>query len=69
MGDGMPPDPFREGMPDWGPLASYTFGFFSAHLSAGFTEQQALELTSRYLSYLLTVMFASQAAQQEPGGS
>ncbi len=64
----MPADPFRDGMPDWGPLAANNFAFFAAHLAAGFSEGQALDLTGRYLSFIVSVMFANQAAQQqEPG--
>jgi hypothetical protein len=65
MGDEMPADPFRDGMPDWGPLAGNHFSFFAAHLGAGFTEAQALDLTGRYLGFVLTVMFANQPAQQQ----
>ena len=69
MGDEMPADPFREGMPDWGPLAANHFAFFTAHLAAGFSEGQALDLTGRYLSFVVSVMFANQATQQQdPGG-
>jgi hypothetical protein len=66
----MPADPFRDGMPDWGPLAANNFAFFAAHLAAGFSEGQALDLTGRYLSFIVSVMFANQASQQEqdPGG-
>jgi hypothetical protein len=64
MGDEMPADPFREGQPDWGPIAASDFAFFSAHLAAGFTEGQALDLTGRYLSFMVSVIFANQAAQQ-----
>lgn len=69
MGDeSMPSDPFREGMPDWGPLASANFAFFAAHLAAGFSEQQAMELTGRYLNFVVSVIFANQSQQQpEPG--
>lgn len=69
MGDEMPADPFREGQVDWGPLAANNFAFFSSHLAAGFSEAVALELTARYLSFVVGVIFAGQAAQQEePGG-
>lgn len=68
MGDEMPADPFRDGQMDWGPIAAYSFSFFTAHMAAGFSEMQAIELTGRYQSYLLTVIFANQTAQQpEPG--
>lgn len=68
MNDGpMPPDPFSDGMPDWGPLASANFAFFAAHMAAGFTEGQALDLTGRYLTFLVSVMFANQAQQQPDG--
>lgn len=60
-----PPDPFREGQPDWVPLAANNHAFFVAHLAAGFTEAQALELTARYLSFVVGIIYASQ--QQEPG--
>ena len=63
----MPADPFREGMPDWGPLAAHHFAFFAAHLGAGFSESQALDLTGRYLGFVLTVTFANQGQQQDPG--
>lgn len=65
MGDEMPADPFRDGQVDWGPLASNHFSFFAAHLAAGFTEPQALDLTGRYLGFVLTVMVSGQAAQQQ----
>ena len=65
----MPSDPFREGQPDWGPLASANFAFFTSHLAAGFSEAQAMELTGRYLNFVVSVIFANQARQQpEPGG-
>ena len=68
MGDEMPADPFREGMPDWGPMAANHFAFFSAHMAAGFSEGQALDLTGRYLNFVVSVLFANQAVQQqEPG--
>jgi len=68
MGDEMPADPFREGQPEWGPLAANNHAFFVAHLAAGFSEAHALELTARYLSFVVSVMFASQPSrQQEPG--
>ena len=65
MGDEMPADPFREGGVDWGPLAANHFAFFSSHLAAGFTEGQALELTARYLSFMVGVIFANHEAQQQ----
>ena len=67
MGDEtpMPADPWREGMPDWGPMAANNFAFFSAHMAAGFNEGQALDLTGRYLSFVMSVMFANQAQQPE----
>jgi len=51
-------------------MAANHFAFFSAHIAAGFTEGQALDLTGRYLSFVMSVMFAGQAAQQpeQPGG-
>ena len=61
----MPADPFREGQVDWGPLAASHFAFFAAHLAAGFSESQALDLTGRYLGFVLTVMFAGQGQQPE----
>ena len=63
----MPADPFRDGMPDWSPLAANHFSFFAAHLGAGFTEAQALDLTGRYLGFVLSVMFANQGQQPEHG--
>ncbi len=72
MGDeAMPSDPFREGMPDWSGIAANNHAFFVAHLAAGFSEGQALELTSRYLSFVVSVIFAVPAVQQQgeqPGG-
>ena len=69
MGDEMPADPFREDVPDWGAVAANDFAFFSAHMAAGFTEQQALDLTGRYLTFVVSILFAGQAAQQpeQPG--
>ena len=67
MGDEMPADPFREGQLDWGPLAANNFAFFSSHLAAGFSEAQALELTARYLSFVVGVIYANQQAEPEPG--
>ena len=69
MGDEpMPSDPFREGQMDWGPLASGNFAFFAAHLAAGFSEAQAMDLTGRYLNFVVSVLFAGQVRQQpEPG--
>jgi hypothetical protein len=66
----MPADPFREGQLDWGPMAANNYAFFSSHIAAGFSEGQALDLTGRYLSFVMSVLFANQAAQQErdPGG-
>jgi len=66
VGDEMPADPFREDMPDWGAMAANHFAFFSAHMAAGFTEAQALDLTGRYLSFMVSILFANQAAQQQP---
>jgi hypothetical protein len=66
VGDEMPADPFRDGMLDWGPLAAGNFAFFAAHLAAGFSEAQALDLTGRYLSLVVSILFANQPAQQ-PG--
>lgn len=67
MGDEMPADPFRDGLPDWGPLAANDFSFFASHLAAGFTEAQALELTARYISFVVTVSMSQpqQPEQQE----
>jgi len=67
MGDEMPADPFREGQLDWGPLAANNFAFFSSHLAAGFSETLALELTARYLSFVVGVIYANQQAEPEPG--
>lgn len=66
MPDDMPSDPFREGQIDWGPFAANNFAFFSSHLAAGFSETQALELTTRYMSFVVSAIFANQAAQQHP---
>jgi hypothetical protein len=65
VGDEMPADPFREGHLDWGPLAANNYAFFSSHLAAGFSEGQALELTARYLSFVVGMIFAGQAEQQQ----
>lgn len=67
MGDEqMPSDPFREGQPDWGPLAANNAAFLSAHIAAGMAEPHALELTKTYLQWWLSVMLATSAAQQAP---
>jgi hypothetical protein len=34
-------------------------------MAAGFSEGQALDLTGRYLSFVVSVLFAGQAAQQQ----
>jgi len=60
----MPADPFREGQPDWSGLAASDCAFLSAHLAAGMAEMHAVELTKVYLNFMLTVIFANQAAQQ-----
>ena len=65
MDDAMPADPFREGQPEWGPLASNNHAFFVAHLAAGFTEAQAMELTGRYLTFVVSLIYASQPQQPE----
>jgi len=58
----MPADPFREGQPDWSGLAANDASFFSAHVAAGMPPEHALELTKVYLNFMLTVIFANQAA-------
>lgn len=68
MSDEMPADPFRDGQPEWGPLAANNHAFFVAHLAAGFSEAHALELTARYLSFVVSLIYANQAQQQDPGG-
>ena len=69
MNDGpMPPDPFSAPQADWSQMAAGNRDFFAAHLAAGFTEGQALHLTTTYLTTLLSVMFATAAAQQATGG-
>ena len=63
----MPPDPFSPAaLPDLAQLAAGNFNWFSAHLAAGFTEGQALHLTTTYVTAILSVML-SNAAQQPPG--
>ena len=64
-----PPDPFRDGQPDWVPIASSNHAFFMAHLAAGFTEQQALELTARYMSFVVSIIYSQpqQPGQDEAG--
>lgn len=67
MPDGeMPADPFREGMPDWSGIAANNHAFFVAHLAAGFTEGQALDLTGRYMNFVVSVIYTAQAAQEQP---
>jgi hypothetical protein len=61
----MPPDPFSGSPGDWSQMASGLHGFFSAALVSGFTEGQALHLTSTALNTLLAVMLAN--AQPQPG--
>ena len=64
----MPADPFRDGQPDWNPLAANNHAFFVAHLAAGFTAAEAMDLTGRYLAFALSIVYANQAEQQqEPG--
>lgn len=65
MNDGpMPPDPFSA-QEDWTQTAAGLHGFFAALVTAGFTEGQALHLTTTYLNTLLAVMMS--AAAQQPG--
>ena len=66
MGDEMPADPFRDSQPEWGALAANNHAFYVAHLAAGFAATEALELTARYLTFVVGVIYASQA-QPEPG--
>lgn len=68
MGDEMPSDPFRDGQIDWSPLAANNFAFFAAHLAAGFSENHALELTSRYLSFVVGMIFAAQQHPEQQQG-
>ena len=65
--DEMPADPFRDGQIDWSGIAAGNHAFFVAHLAAGFSEQNALELTARYLSFVVGVLYATQAQQPEQG--
>ena len=68
MPEEMPSGPFREGHAGWSGIAGNNHAFFVAHLAAGFSESQALELTSRYLSFVVSVIFSGHAGQQpEPG--
>jgi hypothetical protein len=60
----MPPDPFSGEQDEWAPMAAGLHGFFTALISAGFTEGPALHLTTTYLNTLLAVMM--NAAAQEP---
>jgi len=66
--DGMPSDPFRAGTPDWSGIAANNHAFFMAHLAAGFSEAQAMELTARYMNFVVSVIFTSQAQQQGGDG-
>ena len=65
MPDEMPSDPFREGHVDWSGIAASNHAFFVAHLASGFSESQALELTARYMSFVVSVIFANQSQQPE----
>jgi hypothetical protein len=67
MGDDMPADPFRDTAPDWTEIAAADFTMYAAHVAAGFTEHQALELTARYLSFVIGVILASTPPQLPPG--
>ena len=62
--ESMPSDPFRAGTPDWSGMAANNHAFFMAHLAAGFNEAQSIELTARYLSFVMSVIFANSGAQQ-----
>jgi hypothetical protein len=64
--ESMPSDPFRAGTPDWSGIAANNHAFFMAHLAAGFSEAQAIELTARYLSFVMSVIFSHGAPQQPP---
>ena len=46
MSDGMPPDPFRMGIPDLGGWGASCYSMFTALMSAGFTEDQALRFVA-----------------------
>ena len=64
MGDEMPADPFRDGQPDWGPLAANNFSFFSSpsrrriHESAGTGPDGPVPIT-----------FVVSRHLREPGGT
>ncbi len=64
----MPPDPFSGAQDDWSQMAAGLHGFFGALVAAGFSEGQALHLTTSYLNMLLSVMLAGGAAQQQDAG-
>jgi hypothetical protein len=62
MTDDAPADPFRvPDTPDLAQIAAANYNFFAAHLAAGFTEGQALHLTTTWL----TMMIANAAAQPQ----
>ena len=60
----MPPDPFSGVQDDWSQMAAGLHGFFAAHVAAGFSENNAMHLTTTYLNTLLSLMLANAAAQQ-----
>lgn len=60
----MPPDPFSGAQDDWSQMAAGLHGFFAAHVAAGFSETNAMHLTTQYLNTLLSLMLANAAAQQ-----
>ena len=64
----MPPDPFAaSALPDLSQLAAGNYNWFAAHLAAGFSEGQALHLTTTYVTAILSVMLSNAAAQERPG--
>jgi hypothetical protein len=65
MGDEMPTDPFREGQPDWVPLAANNHAFYLAHVAAGMPDGHALELTKTYLTFMLGMSAANAASQEQ----
>ena len=64
----LPPDPFSGQQEDWSQMAAGMHGFFGALMASGFTEGQALHLTSNYLNALLSVMLSGAAQQQSAPG-
>jgi hypothetical protein len=63
----MPPDPFSPALPDLSVLAAGNYNWFAAHLAAGFSEAQAMHLTTTYATAILSVIMAGPAPAEGGG--